>query len=64
MTSGSYMGIVGVYLMLFGMLKESEPLNRIGLILATVGFFVSWHFEDEMKYRLERLEKKKYEVEK
>ena len=56
MTSGAYMGIVGTYLMLFGMLKESEPLNWIGLILATVGFFVTAHFEDEIKYRLTRLE--------
>lgn len=60
MTSGAFMGIVGTYLMLFSMLKESEMLNWIGLILATIGFFITAHYEDQYKYRIERLEKKNH----
>ena len=58
MTSGAYMGIVGTYLMLFSMAKELPVLNWIGLILATIGFCVTAHYEDQYKYRIERLEKK------
>lgn len=61
MTSGAYMGIVSVYLMLFGMLKESEPLNWIGLILATIGFFIAARAEDNLKYRIRKLEKNEVE---
>lgn len=57
MTSGTYMGIIGTYLMLFGMIKEVEPLNWAGLILATVGFCVLSHHEDEYRYRISKLEK-------
>ena len=58
MTSGAYMGIVGTYLMLFSMAKEMPVMNWVGLILATVGFCVTAHYEDQVRYRLERLEKK------
>lgn len=58
MTSGAYMGIVGTYLMLFASINEIPVMNWAGLILATIGFFVTGYFEDRYKYRIERLEKK------
>lgn len=58
MTSGAYMGIVGVYLILFGMMKEIEPLNWIGLILATIGFIIAACAEDDLEDRIRKLEKK------
>ena len=58
MTSGAYMGTVGTYLMLFSMIKEFPLMNWIGLILATIGFCVMAHYEDEYKYMLVKIEKK------
>lgn len=59
MTNGSYMGIVGSYLMLFAMAKGMPVMNWIGLVLVTIGFCVTAHYEDQIRYRLERLEKEK-----
>ncbi len=52
------MMIVGVYIMLYGQLRAIVPFEYIGLIMATIGYFVQCHYEDGYKYRLERIEKK------
>lgn len=61
MTSAVYMAIVGVYIMLYGQMRESVFLEYAGLITATAAHFVVGHVEDEYKYRLERLEKAEFE---
>ena len=61
MTSGASMMVVGVYLMLFGTMIESNLFHWAGLILATVGFCVLSHYEDEYTYRLRKLEKKEFD---
>lgn len=57
MTSGSSMMAVGVYLMLFANMVEIKWLNIIGTILATVGFIIMAHCEDNYNYRIMCLEK-------
>jgi hypothetical protein len=59
MTSGASMMSVGVYLMLFANIQEIKWLNIVGAVLATAGFIWSAHYEDEIKYRLARLEKRR-----
>lgn len=57
MTGGIFMAIVGVYLMSFGNLRDFDILVFIGAVMATIGFVISWHHEDDYRYYIGKLQK-------
>lgn len=57
MTGGIFMAIVGVYIMSFGNLRDFDILVFIGAVMATIGFVISWHYEDDYRYYIGKLQK-------
>ena len=57
MTGGIFMAIVGAYLLSYGNLTHNGLFLWVGPILVTIGFVISWHYEDDYRYYIEKLQK-------